>query len=159
MSETPSVNFKKTDTAEHVYEGGAQRDSRVGKGNLAWVPWDAMFLVSRIYELGNKGRSKDGTGHDRNWENGMPIVDLCQSAMNHLTAYISGDRTEAHLPQAAWNIINAIQMSIWVHLGFRSASLNRLPNHRANWKPSDPPPSPLSPQEIEWLAFRGIKKD
>lgn len=152
------VNFKKTAAAETHYGTGAHRDSRAGKGAFHWMPWDAVFLVSRIYELGNKGRSTTGDGNDRNWENGMPIIDLCQSAMNHITAYIAGDRTEAHLPQAAWNIINAIQMSIWVHLGFRPASLNRLPNHRANWRPNDPSPSPLSPLEIEWLTFRGVIK-
>lgn len=154
-----NVNFKKTSFAEHEYGTGAHRDSRAGKGALSWIPFDALFLVARIYELGNIGRSKAGDGNDRNWEHGMPIIDLCQSAMNHITAYIAGDRSEAHLPQAAWNIINAIQMSIWVHLGFRPKSLNRLPNHRANWRPGDESPSPLSPKEIEWLAFRGIKKE
>ena len=150
------VNFKKTSEVETQYSTGAQRDNRVGKGAFHWMPWDAVFCVSRIYELGNKGRSKTGDGNDRNWENGMPILDLCQSAINHITAYISGDRTEAHLPQAAWNILNAIQMSIWVHLGFRPKSLNTLPNHRGNWKPGDEPPCPLSQQEIDWLTFKGV---
>ena len=154
------VNFKKTAEVEHHYGTGAQRDNRNGKGALHWVPWDAFYLVSRIYELGNKGRSQNANkdGNDRNWENGMPILDLCQSAMNHLTAYIEGDRSEPHLPQAAWNTINAIAMSIWVYMGWRPASLNTLPNHRGPWKPGDEPPCPLSPQEIEWLKFRGIEK-
>jgi hypothetical protein len=152
------VGFKKVANEEHDYGTGAHRDSRGGKGALHWIPFDSLFLVSRIYELGNKGRSANGDGNDRNWEHGMPIIDLCQSALNHITAYISGDRSEPHLPQAAWNIINAIQMSIWVHLGFRPKSLNQLPNHRTNWKPGDESPCPLSSQEIEWLAFRGIKK-
>ena len=162
----PDVNFKKTAAGETQYEGGAQRDNRVGKGAMHWVPWDAFFCVTRIYELGNKGRSSwrgtekvpmgQGDGHDRNWENGMPILDLCQSAINHITNYIAGDRSEPHLPMAAWNIINAIQMSIWVYLGFRPKSLNRLPNHRGPWKPGMESPCPLSPQEIEWLKFRGV---
>ena len=151
------VNFKKTAEAETDYGTGAHRDNRAGKGALHWVPWDAFFCVSRIYELGNKGRGKpEEQGHDRNWENGMPILDLCQSAMNHLSAYIAGDRTEPHLSMAAWNTINAIQMSIWVYLGFRPKSLNKLPNHRGPWKPGDESPCPLSPQEIEWLKFRGV---
>jgi hypothetical protein len=160
LMDSPDVGFKKTASAETNYESGARRDNREGKGNLAWVPWDAMFLVSRIYEKGNKGRSSNPgkDGHDRNWELGMPILDLCQSAMNHITAYITGDRSEAHLPMAAWNILNAIQMSIWVHLGFRPASLNQLPDHRHPWKPGDPSPSPLSPAEIEWLKIKGIEK-
>jgi hypothetical protein len=154
------VNFKKTAEAEHHYGTGAQRDNRAGKGALHWVPWDAFFLVSRIYELGNKGRSQNALkdGNDRNWENGMPILDLVQSAMNHLSAYVAGDRSEPHLPQAAWNTINAIAMSIWVYMGWRPATLNTLPNHRGPWKPGDEPPCPLSPQEIEWLKVRGIEK-
>lgn len=154
----PDVNFKKSDAAEHHYKTGAQRDNRQGKGALHWLPWDAVFLVSRIYELGNKGRSKTGDGNDRNWENGMPIQDLCQSAMNHITAYISGDRTEAHLPQAVWNLLNAITMGIWVHMGWRDSSLNQLPNHRGPWKPGDSSPSPLSQLEIDWLKIKGIEK-
>jgi hypothetical protein len=156
MSETPNVNFKKTAEAETQYSTGAQRDSRVGKGAFHWMPWDALFCVSRIYELGNKGRSKTGDGNDRNWENGMPLIDLLQSAINHITAHIAGDRSEPHISQAIWNLLNYIQTSIWVILGFRSKELNKLPNHRANWKPGDQPPSPLSPQEIEWLQFKGV---
>jgi hypothetical protein len=151
------VGFKKIGKEETDYGTGAHRDKRRGKGNLAWVPWDAMFLVSRIYEEGNIGRSGDGTGHDRNWENGMPIQDLVQSALNHLTAYLAGDRSEPHLPQAAWNTLNAIYMSIQVHMGWRPASLNRLTNQRGGM-PNDAPPSPLSPQEIDWLKVRGIEK-
>jgi Domain of unknown function (DUF5664) len=153
-----NVGFKKIDTAETAYEGGAHRDKRRGKGALHWVPWDAMFLVSRIYEEGNIGRSDDGTGNDRNWENGMPLQDLVQSALNHLTAYLAGDRSEPHLPQAAWNTLNAIAMSIWVYMGWRPANLNRCVNQRGGY-PNDPPPCPLSQQEIDWLAVRGIKRD
>ena len=123
------VGFKKIGT-ETVYTTGAHRDARRGKGAFQWVPWDAFFLVSRIYEDGNIGRSTDGTGEDRNWEQGLPILGFVQSAINHLTAYLAGDRSEAHLPQAAWNVINAIQTSIWVHMGWRPASLNRLVSHQ-----------------------------
>jgi len=150
------VGFKKTSAAETQYSTGAQRDSRGGKGAFHWMPWDAVWLVSNIYERGNKGRSKTGDGNDRNWENGMPLIDLLQSAMNHITAHIAGDRTEAHICQAVWNLLNYIQTSIWVILGFRPKELNKLPNHRTDWRPNDEPPCPLSPQEIEWLQFKGV---
>jgi len=151
-----NVNFKKIGD-EVVFPSGAQRDARAGKGAFHWMPWDAVFLVSRIYETGNIGRSKDGTGDDRNWENGMPIQGFLQSAMNHITAYLAGDRSEAHLPQAAWNVINAIQTSIWVWAGWRPASLNRLVNHRG--PRSEEPACPLSPMEIEWLKVRNVVKE
>ncbi len=157
-TEVTDVGFKKIGAEETNYDTGARRDKRKGKGAFHWMPWDAVFLVSRIYEEGNIGRSADGTGNDRNWENGMPIQDLVQSAINHLTAYLSGDRSEPHLPQAAWNTLNAIAMSIWVYMGWRPASLNRLVNQRGSFTPNDPPPCPLSPQEIEWLKIKGIEK-
>jgi len=153
-----NVGFKKVGE-EHKYASGAQRDARRGKGALHWMPWDAVFLVSRIYEEGNIGRSSNEAkdGNDRNWENGMPIIEYVRSAQNHLAAYLVGDRSEAHLPQAAWNIINAIQTSIWVYMGWRPASLNTLINQRG---PRDITPiCPLSPMEIEWLKIKGIKKE
>jgi len=155
MSEQ-NVNFKKTAAAETQYSTGAQRDSRSGKGAFHWMPWDAVWLVSNIYELGNKGRSKTGDGNDRNWENGMPLIDFLHSAMNHITAHIAGDRSEPHISQAIWNLLNYLQTSIWVILGFRPKELNKLPNHRGNWKPGDEPPSPLSTREIEWLQFKAV---
>ncbi len=151
-----NVNFKKTAAAETQYSTGAQRDSRSGKGAFHWMPWDALFCVSNIYELGNKGRSKTGDGNDRNWENGMPLIDFLHSAMNHITAHIAGDRSEPHISQAIWNLLNYLQTSIWVILGFRPKELNKLPDHRHAWLPGDEPPSPLSSQEISWLQFKGV---
>jgi hypothetical protein len=156
MSAPQDVNFKKTAAAETQYSTGAQRDSRSGKGAFHWMPWDAVFCVSNIYELGNKGRSKTGDGNDRNWENGMPLIDFLHSALNHITAHIAGDRSEPHISQAIWNLLNYLQTSIWVLLGSRPKELNKLPNHRGNWKPGDEPPCPLSPREIEWLTFKGV---
>ena len=156
MSASQDVNFKKTAAAETQYSTGAQRDSRSGKGAFHWMPWDAVFCVSNIYELGNKGRSKTGDGNDRNWENGMPLIDFLHSALNHITAHISGDRSEPHISQAIWNLLNYLQTSIWVLLGSRPKELNKLPNHRGNWKHGDEPPCPLSPREIEWLQFKGV---
>jgi|SRR5208282_2200461 len=160
MSENiPDVGFKKIDAAETKYEGGAQRDSRNGKGSPEWMPSQALALVSCIYELGNKGRSKNGTGDDRNWENGMKIGDLLGSALRHIERFKEGDRSEPHLPQAVWNLLNALQMSIWVSTGYRSQSFNNLADHIHPWKPGDPPPPALSQKEIEWLKLRGIHVD
>lgn len=154
--------FKKSSTEERKFLGGASRDMAVGKGAPQWMPTTPLFLVSRIYENGNIYRDKlnggTGNGDTRNWENGMPICELLGSAKRHIDRYIEGDRTEPHLPQAIWNLLNALQMSIWVWLGFRDQSFNNLPDHVHPWKPGDPPPCPLSPTEIEWLKARGIEK-
>jgi hypothetical protein len=154
------VGFKKVAENETSYGTGAHRDSRVGKGTMKWIPHDALFLVSRIFEKGNLGRGEPGKrGDDRNWENGMPIADLVDSGMRHAASFLAGDRSEPHLSQSIWNLLCAQQMSIWVWKGDRPNELNNLPNHRARWYPGDPPPCPLSPMEIEWLLFRGLKPD
>jgi hypothetical protein len=152
------VGFKKTAAAETQYSTGAKRDNREGKGAFHWMPWDALWLVSNIYEKGNKGRSENPNkdGHDRNWEKGMPILDYLQSAMNHITAHISGDRSEPHISQAIWNLLNYLQVSIWIMLGFRPKELNQLPDHRHDWNYGDEPPCPLSEKEVEWLRFKGV---
>jgi hypothetical protein len=153
MADHQDVGFKKTAAAETDYGTGAKRDFRAGKGALKWMPHDALFLVSRIYENGNLGRGW------RNWEFGMPLEDLIDSGLRHATAYLSGDRSEPHLPQAVWNLLNALQMSIWIWQGVRPAELNNLPDHRHFWYPGDPSPNPLSPTEIEWLKIRGITQE
>lgn len=158
-----SEEFKKTSSEERKFKGGAQRDAAVGKGAPHWMPSVALFLVSRIYENGNIQRDKlsggPGNGDTRNWENGMPINELLGSAERHIQRFREGDRSEPHLPMAIWNLLNALMMAVWVYLGFRDAEFNNLPDHIHPWKPGDQPPCPLSQKEIEWLEFRGIKKE
>ena len=151
MKTTPKdTGFKKIETKDTNYATGATRDSRTGKGAMVWMPPDALFLVSRIYEKGNLGRGW------RNWENGMPIEDLVDSAEHHIGHYKAGERKEPHLPQAIWNLLCAQQMAIWVWMGTRPQELNRMPDHRGLWKPGDPSPCPLSEPEIAWLRGVGI---
>ena len=145
------TGFKKIEASDTIYSTGATRDSRRGKGALVWMPGDALFLVSRIYEDGNLGLG------ERNWENGMKIEDLLDSAERHIRDHISGDREEPHLSQAVWNLLNALQTSIWVWMGVRPQELNNLPDHRNPWKPgSGVYPPPLSKPEIAWLRKKGI---
>jgi hypothetical protein len=157
-----SEEFKKTSIEERKFPGGAQRDMAVGKGAPQWMPTVALFLVSRIYENGNIHRDKltggKGNGDTRNWEHGMPLNELIGSAKRHIDRYQEGDRSEPHLPMAIWNLLNALMMSVWVWLGFRDKVFNNLADHIHKWEPGDPPPCPLSPQEIEWLKVRGIEK-
>jgi hypothetical protein len=149
----PDVGFKKISANETDYGTGAKRDARGGKGAQKWLPHEAIDLVSHVYELGNLGRGW------RNWEFGMPLEDLLDSAKRHIVRYMAGDRSEPHLPQALWNLLNALQMSIWIWQGVRPQSLNNLPDHRHFWYPDMPPPCPLSPKEIEWLRGAGLTED
>lgn len=155
-----SNEFKKSGE-ERKFKGGAQRDAAIGKGAPQWMPRIALFLVSRIYENGNIQRDKlsggTGNGDTRNWENGMPIGELVGSAQRHLDEYQWGDRTQPHLSQAIWNLLNALMIAVWVYLGIRDPEFNNMADHIHPWKPGDQSPCPLSTQEIDWLAFKGIR--
>ena len=54
---------------------------------------------------------------DYNWERGMPVHDLLNHAIAHVYQYLAGDRGEAHLGHAAWNLLAAIHSEeLWPHL-------------------------------------------
>ena len=44
----------------------------------------------------------------RNWEQGIPTVDLLNHAFDHLLGYCNGDRSEDHLAHATWNLVAAM---------------------------------------------------
>ena len=51
---------------------------------------------------------------DFNWEAGMPVGDLLNHALRHIYKYLGGDRSEDHLPHAAWGLLAAIHSeALW----------------------------------------------
>jgi hypothetical protein len=148
MAVSNTEGFKKVGAEETKHATGAQRDTRMGKGAFHWMPQSALFLVSRIYENGNRQRGI------RNWEKGMPISEYIDSAQRHLAKYLAGFRDEPHLCMAAWNILGALQTSIWIRMGLRPKELNDLPDHITGREMGEI--DPLAPMEIEWLKAWGI---
>ena len=72
---------------------------------------------------------------DFNWEKGMPVHDLLNHALAHIYQFLGGDRSEPHLPHAAWNLLAAIHSAeLWPQLN--DGTLRR-PGCR---HPSAPPP-------------------
>lgn len=54
---------------------------------------------------------------DYNWEKGMPVHDLLNHAIAHVYQFLAGDRSEPHLPHAAWNLLAAIHSDqLWPEL-------------------------------------------
>ena len=54
---------------------------------------------------------------DFNWERGMPVHDLLNHAIRHIYRYLAGDRSEPHLPHAAWGLMAAIHSeALWPDL-------------------------------------------
>ena len=82
------------------FETGAVRDTG-GKGRMDLIPWCAIIRVSRHME--------DALTHypERNWEKGLPMHSMIDSAMRHLAKYMDGQNDEDHLCAAATNLLMA----------------------------------------------------
>ena len=80
----PLMRIFKFGELKDVYEGGAIRNSRAGKGRYDLIPTKALIRLARVYEVG-------GIAHgDRNWEKGIPTDRLVDSAMRHIVQYWDG---------------------------------------------------------------------
>lgn len=100
-----SMDFETKDSGKREeFVTGARRDTREGKGRYDLLQHRALGRVAKVAE---RGAAKYG---DRNWELGIPEERFMDSALRHLCQYMSGDRDEDHLGQAAWNILAAIEM-------------------------------------------------
>ena len=84
------------------FETGAVRDMETGKGRCDLLPACAILRLSKHYEAGAKKYD------DRNWEKGIPISVMMDSAMRHMLKYMNGDTDEDHLVACAWNIMGAM---------------------------------------------------
>ena len=85
---------------EH-FETGAVRDTG-GKGRMDLLPWCALLRISKHME--------DANTHypERNWEKGLPMHSMLDSAMRHLAKYMDGWTDEDHLAAAATNLLMAL---------------------------------------------------
>lgn len=62
----------------------------------------AMLALAKTY---GEGAAKYGAV---NWERGMGVHDLLNHALRHIYLHLAGDRSEPHLPHAAWGLMAAI---------------------------------------------------
>lgn len=83
------------------FETGAVRDTG-GKGRMDLLPMCALIRVSKHME--------DALTHypERNWELGLPMHSMLDSAMRHLSKYMDGQTDEDHLCAAATNLLMAL---------------------------------------------------
>lgn len=83
------------------FETGAVRDTG-GKGRMDLIPWCAIRRVSHHME--------DALTHypERDWEKGMPMHCMIDSAFRHLAKYAEGMTDEDHLCAAATNLLMAM---------------------------------------------------
>ena len=85
------------------FETGAVRDTG-GKGRMDLLPWCAIIRVSKHME------NSVASGHypERNWEKGLPMHSMLDSATRHLAKYMDGQTDEDHLAAAATNLLMAM---------------------------------------------------
>ena len=115
------------------YSTGATRDSSMGKGRFDLMPDVALTRVAKVYE---RGANNHGA---RNWEKGLPISRMLDSAIRHITQhkmskYMPHLREEDHLAHAAWNILGAIHELEMIELGLLPIELDDLPDYGFNEK-------------------------
>lgn len=91
------------------YQTGAVRDTG-GKGRMDLLPWSAILRVSRHMEDAIKPDPETGKPHypERNWEKGLPLHTMIDSAFRHLAKYMEGWNDEDHLCAAATNLLMAL---------------------------------------------------
>ena len=91
------------------YQTGAVRDTG-GKGRMDLLPMCALIRVSKHMEDAIKPDPETGVPHyqERNWEQGLPMHCMIDSALRHIAKYIDGMTDEDHLCAAATNLLMAM---------------------------------------------------
>lgn len=121
MTDKPAFITK--DSGERQsFKTGAVRDIQEGKGRYDLITPLALKRIADIYE---RGSTKYG---DRNWEKGMPLSRMLDSAIRHIFQHLEGMRDEDHIGQAAWNLLSAIHIEEMIDRGLLPKELNDLPD-------------------------------
>lgn len=98
------ADFVTKDSGERArFETGAQRDTASGKGRYDLLPVNAIHRLAQLYERG-------AVKYDaRNWEKGIPVSRMFDSALRHVFQALSGDQSEDHLAGAVFNLIGIME--------------------------------------------------
>ena len=91
------------------FKTGAVRDVG-GKGRMDLLPWCAIIRISKHMEDAISPDPETGVPHypERNWERGLPMHSMINSAARHLAKYQMGLTDEDHLCAAATNLLMAM---------------------------------------------------
>jgi hypothetical protein len=104
-------NMKATDGGTVKFTTGAVRSSDAEATRYDLISPIGLEAVARTCAEGAAKYS------DYNWERGMPVHDLLNHALRHIYRYLAGDRSEEHLPHAAWGLLAAIHSeALWPEL-------------------------------------------
>lgn len=81
-----------------VFESGAVRDKKTGKGRCDLLPACVLLRLAKHYE---RGAERYG---EYNWQKGIPCHSFVDSALRHMLKYMDGWTDEDHLIAAIWNL-------------------------------------------------------
>lgn len=121
------------------FQTGARRDTRDGKGRFDLLSPVANRRKAVHFQ---KGAEKYG---DRNWEQGMPLGRLLDSALRHLNSYLEGKDDEDHLVAAGWNLDAALHVEEGAREGKYPADLLDCGPYTAVTEPEVGDPGDESP--------------
>ena len=83
------------------YNTGAVRNTG-GKGRCDLLPACSLLRIAKHME------NSLSNYPERNWEKGLPMHSMIDSAMRHILKYIDGQTDEDHLAAAATNLLMAL---------------------------------------------------
>lgn len=91
------------------FQTGAVRDTG-GKGRMDLLPMCALIRISKHMEDAINPDPETGVPHypERNWEKGIPVHSMIDSALRHIAKYVDGMTDEDHLCAAATNLLMAM---------------------------------------------------
>lgn len=131
------------------FQTGAVRDTG-GKGRMDLLPMCALLRISKHMEDAIAPDPETGIPHypERNWEEGIPIHSMLDSALRHLAKYMDGWTDEDHLCAAATNLL----MAMWMEE--KRPGMQDIPTRRTEGPPlasdvRDGTPAPLGSQAQE----------
>lgn len=88
------------------------------------IPTHAIFRVARVYE---KGALKYAA---RNWEKGINLSRMLDSAQRHWYQVLEGKEDEDHAAQALWNVMGWLQTKYWIDNGILPKSFDDMPVYK-----------------------------
>lgn len=123
------MDYELKDSGEREeFESGCVRDIRTGKGRFDLISPIGLRRLAVIYELGMQKYK------ERNWEKGMPISRVLDSAERHINQYKEGLREEDHLAQAAWNLFAAMHYEEVIERGLLPKEFMNVPSYLSRVK-------------------------
>ncbi len=126
------------------YQTGAVRDTG-GKGRMDLLPMSALIRISKHMEDAIKPDPETGKSHypERNWEKGLPMHTMIDSAFRHLAKYVDGMDDEDHLCAAATNLL----MALWTE--DHRPEMQDIPSRRPPRASSDPSDTEVGREPVQ----------